>query len=120
MKKLNCAEVNLISDNENCKELYTDGTEEAFTPPDGQVCIQFQDNNIEIGEFGGAIYAYQIVEGKIQISTQEIFCTMVGSPNAKKSAPCAYGQIVYCTFISAGSAEGPIAWFNYLITSATT
>lgn len=117
-----CTEVNFITDPLLCKEPYGDAA--AFPIPAYQYCLKFPDldKNACIGDFGGPVYAYKLNEndGAINVNIQEVVCTLVGSPNVRKNAPCLDGHITFCT-VASGSvglqsmAMGPNAWIDNII-----
>lgn len=115
-----CTEVNFITDPLLCKEPYGDAA--AFPIPAYQYCLKFPDldNNACIGDFGGPVYSYKLREydGAINVNNQEVVCTLVGSPNVRKNAPCLDGHITFCT-VTAGLrgalGMGPSAWLESII-----
>lgn len=113
-----CTEINMITDPTLCKEPYGG---EAFPLLDGQVCLQWpdRDNNACVGDFGGPVYAYKLdAKGLVDITSQEVICTLVGSPNVRKNAPCLDGHVTFCTLMSGPLAVGSInaqAWINFVI-----
>lgn len=63
----------------------------------------------------GPVYAYKLdSKGNVDVATQEIFCTLIGSPNVRPGGTCSDNHITYCTFLSGPPAKGSqnvATWF---------
>jgi hypothetical protein len=76
------------------------------------------------GDFGGPVYAYKPDSKdatKIDVATQQVVCTLVGSPNIRPNAQCLDGHVTICSsFIGPNAPETPKpsapAWVNSIIT----
>lgn len=80
--------------------------------------------NACVGDYGGPVYAYKLdAKGAIDPKTQEVVCTLAGSPNVRKNAPCLDGHIVICT-AAAGVTTLPVTspngWINSIVTGITS
>ena len=115
-----CTEVNFVTDPAKCKEPYAADDAEPFVAPAFQYCMQWpdRDNNVCVGDFGGPVYAYKVDEKNVPIpASQEVVCTLVGSPNVRKNAPCLDGHITFCTVASGAKGAtgmGPAAWIDLI------
>lgn len=79
-----------------CKEPYA---ATPFTIPAASFCLEWpdRDNNVCVGDFGGPVYAYKLdAKGAVDPKTQSVICTLTGSPNVRKNAPCLDGHITFC------------------------
>lgn len=114
---IQCAAMNIIDDGASC----TDDAGNQITLLDGQVCLKWTDraNNACVGDFGGPVYAYNLNDKKaIDISTQEVVCTLVGSPNVRTGTPCLDGHVTICTLMSgpiATDSKNAQAWLNFIL-----
>lgn len=125
-KGVMCTEMNYVEP-ARCAETF-DPTR-TYTIPTGTVCLQWPDrtNNACVGDFGGnkffyktkilvfmcllflplgPVYAYKL-DAKGNVVDQEVFCTMIGSPNLRSGSPCLDAHITVCTFL-----PGPIGMGN--------
>lgn len=105
----------LCTNMEIVPDLQCQDNSQTFPPPEGMLCMKsIHDNNACAGDFGGPVYAYEVdSKNKIIPKTQEIFCTMVGSPNVRSNANCQDGHITYCMFLNGRRVVGGknvLAW----------
>lgn len=68
----------------------------------------------------GPVYAYRTDPITQRFISQEVFCVLVGSPNARKNAPCLGGHIIFCEFIP-GLPENPgnYGWIDAIARNLT-
>lgn len=112
-----CSDVDIITDQDLCKEQYAAAATEPFTSFIDLYCLRWpaRDNNACVGDFGGPVYAYKLdSKGAVDGANQIVACTLLSSPNVRKSSPCLDGHITYC-IAAAGKSDG--ATYNKFINS---
>lgn len=110
-----CTDVDFITDPKMCKELYADAASLSFNSYSDVYCLRFatNDQNACVGDFGGPVYAYKLdSKGAVDGANQIVVCTLISSPNVRKSAHCLDGHVSLCVVTTLA-----VSWFEYIINS---
>ena len=116
-----CSEVDIITDPTMCKEQYAAAADPSLnTEPTFYYCLRWpsRDNNACVGDSGGPIYAYKLdSKGAIDAANQKVVCTIISSPNVRKSSPCLDGHLTLCLAVSGKLGGENVNSYIHLVTT---
>lgn len=106
-----CTDVNFVK-NEECKDALEDAKNTVYPVADGLACLVWpeKENNVCVGDYGGPVFVVKVTDpkkGTIDLSTQEVACVLIGSPNVRENSQCLDGHANLCQFL-----PGPPAQMN--------